>query len=1086
MSIAAFLASIGFQQYRAHFEKHAIDEDVLAELTSEDLLTIGVEPLGHRKKILAAISDRLKEDHAEEATDDAHQRNVAVLFADLVDSTTISQRLAPEALRDFTSAHQAISKNAVEHYGGKVAQFLGDGVLAFFGFPRAHEDDVQRAALASLEYLNGLEELQNLYGSELDAPVRARIGLECGPIVIGSSLAPDSGAVGETLNLASRLHSLAAPNEIIVGPQARQLLPETIRLDALGEQSLKGFDAPVPAWRVSKRTELTANNEHRRGRPRGVFVGREAELGVLSKALASVRAGSPACVHVVGEPGIGKSRLIDEFLCSAPLSTRVLVGHCAPHGAAALHPFAGMLKRRAALGAERSGIPKLSALHLELDGLGGELSADAPYLVRLAGFQVDQGAIDTDTIRARTQMALRNWIGRLGRILPTIVFVNDTHWSDELTEELLGQLAKSAPPGVLLLYSYRVGHGVPWARQEHEEVLPLEPLENEDCERLFESCFTQGTAPVFSADIAERSAGNPLFIEELAAQAKAADDRTSIALDKGGPLAVPSTLSGLLLQRVDLLSAKAQALLRTASAIGRRFWIEIAEVPGPSRNLAMSEILGSGLLIAEESSAGVYRFKHALVQEAIYESMLSSVRRRIHAKVAHRLEDAFNGREQDVAEDLARHFELADAPNSASRYGFVAGEKALALFALRDAARWIDLGLSLLPSELTPEEERERLRAISNRIQISCWDAQFGEMVEMADRELDRIRQLDEKYDLSRMLSWLGEAYLHDQRYVESRDILVEAAELGDQISDDRCVAHASAIRLWLRTITDRAEDHVSFDEEVLRLEGFGEDQRDRLIATFAKYAACVNACDKGLLKDAAENAASLLEFGAETGYPPAICWGGCLAAYIEALHGNSSKALRHCEAAENAAQCAFDRLVVQLARAVVLERSGDSQAALDLLERVGRRVTEVGAFYLGHISIVARGRALRSIGKCEEAVNELSYVVSRFDQWGHAKGKAAAMFALAEACADLDEASAKATGLLEEAAEIARVFGMRGLLAEVYLSSAIKHRTRGDQAAAARLIEEAQAAARGLGWLSLEQKINAAAAGFSSARSDR
>ena len=662
----------------------------------------------------------------------------------------------------------------------------------------------------------------------------------------------------------------------------------------------------------------------------------------------------------------------------------------------------------------------------------------------------------------------------IGRILPTVLFVNDIHWIDERSEDLVDTLVRRTDlRGVLIICAFRPGYKPPWAEHDAVDEVSLGPLDQASADRLYRS--RAGAEGEEIADIVERSGGNPLFIEELAANTGVLRDDVA----QGDSSPIPSSLSGLLLQRVDRLSPKAQAFLRIASVIGRRFRIDLAMVSGVERDLALTDLKSSGLVIEEKGSAGSVRFNHALVQDAVYDSLLSSHRRDLHARVAHRLEDLYAGSESDVAEDLARHLEIAGESTAAARYSFVSGKKALEHFALRGAANWFDRCLSLLPAELETDDERLRTQAISNQIEIACWDARFDDMVSLADRELARVRAFGEDAHVSHTLSWLGEAYLHDGRFAESAAVLMEALAIGEKLDDASCIGHALAELTWLHSIVGTPDDRDGLETMIARLQALGRELDDRLLCTFVAYAQWAIASHDGRLSDSRAAAAQLIAYGEETGYPPANCWGRCMAAHAEALSGNPDEALRHCELAAGAAECAFDRLAVDFCRGMILQESGSARDALETLEQAWRSDHSVGSFFFGYATVPARGRALAKLGRAQESSTLFREAAERFRRIGHIRAAAMTMAAYGETLGQDMERAEEADAALRDAIDLASQTGMQGLLARSLAVRGVMARAAGQDGEANALFTEAKQIVSGLGWLALEQRINAAAVGL-------
>src|SRR5215470_1824423 len=543
MKLPEILGELGLSKYEPLFEQHAIGDDLLPSLTSDDLREIGVTPLGHRKKILAAIEDLAGRKDTAAEQGEIQYRLVTVLFADLVGSTQLSQALNSEQLRELTRAYQAVAKDAIERYEGFVAQYLGDGILAYFGYPQSHEDDTERAVRAALDLLTGLKETPTVYAERLGVEVNARVGIESGQVVVGGQPDQDQAAVGETPNLAARLQSEAAPDTVVIGPGTKALLPNHVQIRGLGSRRLKGFVRDIEIWQVlGVGFGLDRIEDRIRGSKR-LFVGRDRELMAIEAALSLTRKGEPATIHVIGEPGIGKSRLVHEFLQRAPKSTRVLDASCPHFGAPALHPFSQILKTRA-------GSKTRNSVHIlsdDIQQIDKTLHRELPYLLRLAGFETRDTMIDPDTMAVKTHQALIRWITATGKTLPTILFINNVHWIDERSEAVIRDLVAARPRGILILCTFRPDYAPPWAAYPSVRSLPLEPLNEMACNALYRELG--GAVTEVGLQIAEKSGGNPLFIEELALHAR----QRANSKDRDIRTAIPSSLSGLLLQRVDRL-----------------------------------------------------------------------------------------------------------------------------------------------------------------------------------------------------------------------------------------------------------------------------------------------------------------------------------------------------------------------------------------------------------------------------------------------------------------------------------------------------------------------------------------------------
>lgn len=1083
--VHAFLAGLGLERYGEAFEQNAIDAQTLPDLTDADLKELGVTALGHRKKILKAAAllnsdDGQDPDPAPDPERDfdravGQKRQLTLMFADLVGSTELSRRLGLEDYRAVIASFQEATRAAIEAEGGYVAKYLGDGVLAYFGYPSAHEDDPERALRA------GLSLIADLAGR--DPPLGLRVGVETGPVVVGDVVgtvgAREHAVVGETPNLAARLQTLAAPGELVIGPRARRLLGASLQASPLGPQNLKGFSDPVEAWRVEG---LTTRGERKEPGFSSPLVGRRDELGALAAAFSRLRLGEAVTLQVTGEPGMGKSRLVAEFLAQLGEEARLLRGNCAAQGATSpFYPFIDLLRRTHFKEGPLTGL--IDAWQSE----GLDREEQIPYLLRLLDLEHPlRGRVRADLIGARTEEAIITLLLREGWRQPTVLFINDLQWIDERSAALLDRLIRlEERPGLMILLTARLRYRPPWDGAPNVREVRLEPLVAEEGLSLLKAQLpddgVRGEAELQA--IVERAGGNPLFLEELASHLGRAE--------AGASGEVPETLSGLLMQRVDQLSRPARRFAETAAVAGRRFPLNlVGEDAGPDPAI-LQELNDARLIGREPGAEGVFRFQHALMQEVIYDSLLSETKARLHARLARRLSDLYQGREAEVAEELARHYETAGEARQAARHAYRAGCKSLELFALADAETWFGKALSLLPVETTEEEDLIWANSIVNLSQVRCWNGDFPGMVALAQTHLPRIEALGDLKQASLALTWIGEGFMHAGDLEGARQRLARAEAIALRLGDEEAAGYAQGETLWLDTIARTDEDAEAFTSRSERIKQQGEALGDHYLVLLGGYAAWVDATHRGEVFRAHEAATRLIEEGARSGYPPAACWGACMLADSEMRAGNSEQARRHAEDGKRAAACHFDRLMAELSWGSVLLGGGDSGAALQVLDQMPFRSERIGALFFGYASDAAYGRALIEEGRTAEGLAWLTEGQAHFADQGNER--AALLCGLERARAlvrenGLREDRRRGFGLLfgrraqttpqtldellRNLVERGKAAGMRGLAVEALLIAAERC---GPVSEAEALLAEAQDLVKGLGWLALEQRVAAA-----------
>lgn len=728
--VGAWLKTLGLSDYASTFVDSDVDFDVLPHLTEQDLKDMGFS-LGHRRKLLAAISELQENDQdsvpksereqiSASTPTEAERRQITVLFCDLVGSTELSQRLDPEDLRDVISRYQDAVSGSVTRYEGYVARFVGDGVLAYFGWPRAYEDQAERAVRAALDALAAIGRLK----MDQDQFMRARVGIGTGQVVIGDivgDVSTELGAVvGETPNLAARLQGLAEPDTVIIDEATRQLVGHVFELEDQGSLSLKGFAEPVTAWRVSGERTVESRFEAAHGTTLTQFVGRKQETALLLDRWAQAKDGEGQVVLLSGEAGIGKSRILrqlSDHLREEPHIT--LRYQCSPHHVnAAFYPIIEQLQQAADFKLEDTANGKLDRLEQLLGTTIDESSEFAPLMAAMLSLPTERyPALDMTPQKQKLQTiaVLAAYLAERARQQPVLMLVEDVHWIDPSTLDMLDAVVEGIQVlNVLMVVTHRPEIEPRWTGYGHVTHHSLNRLSRVDGRAIAER-ITGGKAlpEEVLGQILEQTDGVPLFVEELtksvleAGFLEEADGRYVLA----GPLpalAIPTTLQGSLMARLDRL-APVKEVVQAAACIGREFSpsllavvISMAET---TLTEALSQLVEAQLIFRRSSLEGTtYIFKHALVQDAAYESLLKSKRQQLHAKLAQALE-GLDGPDPLI---LARHFSAAGLAEKASIFYLAAGQRLLGTSALPEASGALELGLQQV-GVIAASAERDRL-----------------------------------------------------------------------------------------------------------------------------------------------------------------------------------------------------------------------------------------------------------------------------------------------------------------------------------------------------------------------------------------
>jgi class 3 adenylate cyclase/predicted ATPase len=739
MDVVVWLRSLGLGQYEAAFRKNEIDETVLPNLTAEDLKDLGVSVVGHRRKLLDAIA-ALRTDAGAKARspdaatttsaptisseDRAERRQVTVMFSDLVGSTALSARMDPEDLREIISAYQKCVAETVGRFGGFVAKYMGDGVLVYFGYPQAHEDDAERAVRSGLELIAAV--------GVIKAPValQSRVGIATGLVVVGdlvgSGEAQERGIVGETPNLAARLQGIAEPNSVVIAESTRKLLGDLFELEDLAAKDIKGIGGPVRAFAALRPSAVESRFDALHAGGLTELVGREEELELLLRRWSKAKTGEGQAVLLSGEAGIGKSRLtaaLLEAIASEP-HTR-LRDFCSPqHTDSALYPIISQFERA-------SGFAHDDTPHAKLDKLDALLARSATSK-QDAGLIAEMLSLPNDgrypslelsppERRQRTLEALVSQVVVLSRQNPILMIFEDAHWSDPTSLELFDRTIGRIPRlRVLLIVTSRPEFQAPWIGRSHVMALTLNRLAQSDIDAMIDSVVGNKLLPAsIRQDIIERTDGIPLFVEEmtkavLEAGGESAAMQTAATVPSPA-LAVPASLHASLMARLDRLGP-AKEVTQIGAAIGREFshalLAAVTRKPETELGAALDRVIGTGLLFRQGVSPhATYLFKHALVREAAYGTLLREPRRALHARIADTLESQFTEIAESQPELMARHCTEAGQIEKGARLWGKAGLRSSERSAMVEAAGQLTRALDQIASlPTTPALRREEIK----------------------------------------------------------------------------------------------------------------------------------------------------------------------------------------------------------------------------------------------------------------------------------------------------------------------------------------------------------------------------------------
>src|SRR3954470_2411724 len=663
---------------------------------------------------------------------------MTLLFSDLVGSTMLSERVEPEQLRDLFTFYRAAAREAVNRYSGYVMQYSGDGILAGFGHPATHEDDARRAVLAGLDLVVTMRDARDELDRRFGVAPELRVGVHTGRVVVtdlsrDNAVAERDSIVGLVPNLAARIQQTAAPGMVVISDVTQQLVDADFFMRSLGERQLKGISRPVEVFAVERPRYAAARFEAERYRKAGL-VGREGPTNQLLSAWEAVRRGTGASTTtflVVGEAGIGKSRLVAEVLDRVEASGgKVLGGACLPYYAnVSLWPFALILER--ALGSVDDDAERLQRLATHVSSLGLEPARSVPFLGPLIGVppspEYPTPELDPTAFLEETLNRLVEWLSVYTEGAPHLFVVEDLHWADPSTLELLGRVVDRRPAGVLTVVTTREDSGVPW--RDAVRVLELGRLDGFAATRLVDNLVAgKGLSGEEQASIIEHAEGIPLFIEEL----------TRSSLEEGRTELMPLRLQELFTWRLKAPGVDLR-VVQVAATVGPTFDATIVStVIGDEDTVAeqLKLLADQGIVEPAGPVVGTYRFRHALMRDAAYETQVLDVRRETHDRVAEAL--TLRGAEPAL---IAEHLDLAGAAERAAGLYLVAARAQHARGAHTEATKLLSRALELL--ENLPESDDRDLDELVARmlrgLSVSSMHGYAAPMVQSDHRRAEAL-----------------------------------------------------------------------------------------------------------------------------------------------------------------------------------------------------------------------------------------------------------------------------------------------------------------------------------------------------------
>jgi class 3 adenylate cyclase/predicted ATPase len=1056
-TIAEWLGSLGLSEHERLFAENDIDLSVLPHLTDQDLKDLGLS-LGHRRKMLAAVP-HLAGAAASPPTpqpttaaepkpqDTAERRQLTVMFCDLVGSTALSARLDPEDLRSIIGTYHRCCADLIGKAGGFVAKYMGDGVLAYFGYPQAHEEDAERAVRAGLALVGAIPKLDGHGGAAL----QVRIGIATGLVVVGDLLgegaAQEQAVVGETPNLAARLQALAEPGAVVISASTRQLTGGLFEYRNLGTVSLKGFGDSVPAWEVTGLGATESRFEALRATTTPL-VGRDEEIELLIRRWEQAKASDGQVVLICGEPGIGKSRIAQTVLerIAAEPHTRMRY-FCSPHHQdSAFYPSIAQLERAAGFRREDTDEQRLAKLEAVLAQGTNDLSGAVPLLADLLSIPTgDRYQPLNRTPQKRKERTLQVQLAQIEGLAarqPVVMAFEDIHWSDPTTREALDLIIDRVPElRVLVILTFRPEFAPPWIGRSHVTLLTLSRLPPRRRAEMIAHVTGGKALPKEIVDqIINRTDGVPLFIEELTKTVV----ESGIVAEEGdhyalrgpvAPLAIPTSLHASLLARLDRL-APTREIAQIGAALGRSFSHElisaVAQLPPEKLDEGLAQLVSAELILRRGTPPDAeYSFKHALVQDAAYSTLVRSRRQQLHGRIAATLESRIDEIAAAHPELMAHHCAEAGLNEKAVGYWLKAGQRAVARSAMTEGVAQLQKGLDLLVSlpdcDWRQQQELDLLLALGQALL-----ATKGFAAPAVGKTFARARALAEQFDRPDQLVPLlwGQWGFHEVR--SELRLALSLAERIEQIGDTR-------------------------DDVAVQVLGHLRHGQTRFhLGEFVVARALLEPCHG--LNDPAGRAI-LAALTSPDPHAMMLSWLAftltCLG-YLDQGRARLDEALRDARHRGHVytltyvlTWAAFMETVISLPHEA--QRHADEAVALS---------TEHGFQYWLAWGIVCQGWALTALGQAQEGLGLITKGLSMLRATGAVLGKPFILMGLTEAHVRLGQ-PIEGLNCVAEAAQIVELTDERGRQADVYRVRGDLLIITGDRAAAEQSYHQALVVAR-------------------------
>lgn len=973
------------------------------------------------------------------------RRQASVLFTDVAGSTRIVEQLGEE--ESFLLMHSIFSGSIeiIRAHGGTVQDFTGDGLMALFGIPTALEDAPVRCCAAALEIQQWMAEFRRSLDLDEALQPELRIGINSGPVVvgeIGTNERPEFAAVGDTVNVASRLESVADPGTVVISERTRALVGGFFETESIGEHRLKGKRDPLVLYRLIGSVPGVSRFEARTRRGLADFVGRKNELAELSACLEALRQRKIHFADIVGGPGIGKSRIVHELARPHGRDDlRWLRGQCASSGSVApFQPFAEILRDAFEIASVATSDQVEAGVRSGLAALELESARHLPFLLLLLGLE-GQGLptdIEAEHVGLRLRGALLEVLRAIVERQPTVLAIEDLHWIDRSSEDLLLTLAQSAQPWPLLVVcTYRPPYRPPWHDFQNVRRIELAPLARESTVNLIRNfAGREKVSTKLASLVADKVEGNPLFAEEMVAYVveesrRHEEARESATLEIAA--GVPGAIEGLLMQRIDQMKEHQRTVLQVAAVVGRWFSADVlkeslrsvAEIAAPTRpalarrqhsppvpaetrylddflsrveaaarDLAdhLEALSAQELIFGEPDQPGPrYRFKHALIQDAVYETIPRGNKELLHSAVAEALERVHQGKVEEISDLLAYHYRRTHNSEKALRYLVLAGKKSLRVYSIGDAQGRFAEALDLVREQPDCDDPTLVADLILHSARISFFNCDIRGAIEILEEFLHVAESCGDQRRISYHLSELAHAYIYAARPKEAEPLLDRAFDLAVAAGDADAKGRAMLGRLWnsvfwvpptreqRRMVQDLGWDAVET----------GREAESTWIMVTAMFALAQDAVAHANPREIRRHAQLLKELHEKSEDPRALSLSLVALAELDALNADYERAIEKADAALPLLLTPIDRKNIECVKGLAAGMSERAEEACSIIGNVRAELTGRDLNLACLLIDDAYGVAQFASGKMAKGVRWIEDSMQRREHWGFAMGAA-------------------------------------------------------------------------------------------------